>query len=58
MPLAISGLTSAAGFVMATAILHLTGIASGILLAQRTYPRLVRAAGALIAGSGIWLMMG
>ena len=56
MPLAASALGYAGGFALATAGLHLTGLASG--LAARRVPNLHRWAGALIAASGLALSLG
>jgi len=55
MPGTISGYEYAAGFLLATALLHATGIAIG-LVAARAAPRLAQAAGAAIAVAGIALL--
>jgi len=55
MPGTISGYEYAAGFLLATALLHATGIAIG-LVAARAAPRLAQAAGAATAVAGIALL--
>lgn len=55
MPLAASALGYAGGFALATAALHLTGLASG--LAARRMPTLHRWAGAAIAATGLALSL-
>lgn len=58
MPLAASGMEYAAGFVLATALLHSSGIALGLLAKSHGRAQWLRLAGAAIAvcGGGIWLM--
>lgn len=48
----------AAGFLMATAILHATGIGVGLLAARLLDARAVRFTGGAIAGAGALLLMG
>ncbi|MDZ4202687.1 MAG: HupE/UreJ family protein [Gallionella sp.] len=55
MPVAVSGLAYAAGFVLATISLHATGMAIGVGMQRRVHERLVRAAGAGIALCGVYL---
>ena len=59
MPAGADGLLYAAGFVAATALLHLAGIAIGLLLgrtADRRGEAVVRASGALACLAGIFLL--
>lgn len=61
MPVDTSGFEYAAGFMIATALLHVAGIAIGLTLAKigRQYaPRLVQAGGAAIAIAGIGILTG
>ena len=55
MPQTISGYEYAAGFLLATALLHGAGIALGIIL-ERTRWRIVQAAGGAMALAGIVLL--
>lgn len=57
MPQAASGMEYAAGFVLATALLHVCGIAIGLLAKNHGRAEWLRLAGAVIAlcGGGIWL---
>lgn len=58
IPVAASGLTYAVGFVLATAFLHVCGIALGLLVKKRFNAPMLRYAGAAIALAGIclWIM--
>jgi urease accessory protein len=56
MPSSASGLTYTAGFVLATATLHLAGMASGILIQRAAAAPLARLAGAAVAITGICLV--
>jgi len=59
MPAGADGLRYAAGFIAATALLHLAGIAIGLLLgrtADRRGEAVVRASGALACLAGIFLL--
>jgi urease accessory protein len=47
----------AAGFTLATAALHLTGIAGGFLIGRQAKPWVPRAVGALTAAAGFALLM-
>jgi urease accessory protein len=47
----------ATGFVLATAALHLTGIAGGLLIARKAGALVPRAIGALTAVAGLALLM-
>ena len=58
MPEAASPLAYAAGFVIATGLLHLTGIAFGLLAASRTGALAVRALGGVIALAGLGFLAG
>lgn len=61
MPVDASGLGYAAGFMAATALLHVAGVALGIAinrLSAVTGPALVRSAGALAAVAGFGLLTG
>lgn len=57
----VAGLAYGAGFIVATALLHASGIALGLMMASKAGPRgktLVRAAGALVAVAGVGLITG
>lgn len=58
LPHAASPAAYAAGFVLATGLLHLTGIAIGAVLALPWGRTAVRAAGAVIAVLGLWILAG
>jgi urease accessory protein len=61
MPASLSGLDYAAGFVLATALLHAAGIAIGAAaerLGRAFGERALRTAGSLIAVAGIAIMIG
>jgi len=58
MPAAASGLTYGAGFVLATALLHLSGIGLGMLLQKSPKVQVVRFAGAAIAMCSGYLWFG
>ena len=60
MPADASALTYAAGFMVATALLHLAGIGAGIAIgkAGATAPRLTQALGAVVAVAGVGLLTG
>jgi urease accessory protein len=47
-----------AGFVLATGLIHLSGIAVGLVIHLPRGPLLVRAGGAAIALAGLWLLAG
>jgi urease accessory protein len=55
MPLTISGYEYAAGFLLATALLHAAGIALGIIL-EKTGWRVAQAAGGAMALAGVVLL--
>lgn len=57
LPQAAAPLLYAGGFLLATAALHAAGLVAGSLLRGR-YAWLVRAAGAVLAGSGLLLLAG
>ena len=48
----------AAGFVVSTGLLHLAGIAIGLLKSLAYGDKLLRVAGAAIAVTGIWIVLG
>lgn len=48
----------AAGFVVSTGLLHLAGIAIGLLKSLSYGEKLLRAAGAAIAATGVWILLG
>ena len=48
----------AAGFVVSTGLLHLAGIAIGLLKSLSYGEKLLRAAGAAIAATGAWILLG
>ncbi|MYZ49798.1 HupE/UreJ family protein [Propylenella binzhouense] len=54
----LSGLEYIAGFALATAALHLAGIAAGIGLARLDYRSMTRAAGAACAALGVAMIAG
>lgn len=61
MPVDASGFEYAAGFMIATAVLHVAGIAIGLGLAKlaRTHsPRLLQASGAAMAAAGVGILTG
>lgn len=60
MPADASALTYAAGFMLATALLHVAGIGAGIAIgkAGATAPRLTQALGAVVAVAGVGLLTG
>lgn len=60
MPADASALTYAAGFMLATALLHVAGIGAGIAIgkAGANAPRLTQALGALVAVAGVGLLTG
>jgi urease accessory protein len=58
LPGAASPVAYAAGFVMSTGLLHLAGIAFGALEKHALGTKLVRVAGAAIALTGAWLVIG
>jgi urease accessory protein len=58
MPEAISPLAYAAGFVIGTGLLHLFGIAFGLLTRSKNGTIAVRAAGGLIAAAGVGFLTG
>lgn len=60
MPVTVSGLQYGAGFVLATALLHGTGVVLTLLVenaAEKTAPVAVRACGAAIAVAGVALFV-
>ncbi len=58
LPQAVAPQSYAAGFVLATGLLHLAGIALGLLVGVRGGLPLLRGAGALIASVGGWILLG
>ncbi|MFO1036564.1 MAG: HupE/UreJ family protein [Geminicoccaceae bacterium] len=61
MPETASGLTYAAGFILATALLHVSGIALGLGLGRvggRLAPTVVRSAGGVAAVAGLAILTG
>ena len=57
LPQAVSPLAYSLGFVIATGLLHLGGIAFGLLTRWSAGRAAVRAAGALIAGIGVFFLV-
>jgi urease accessory protein len=57
MPLSANGLSFAAGFMLATTLLHGTGIALGLALKRFDAARMARVAGGAIALSGLYLTL-
>ena len=58
MPANASGLLTAAGFIIATAVLHAIGIAGGLTLQRVAQNRAIRAAGAAIFSSAVLIGLG
>lgn len=58
MPSGISALGYAAGFLAATALLHVFGIGMGLVARRLDHPLLTRSAGAAISAAGLVLMLG
>lgn len=61
MPVAVSGLAYGAGFVVATALLHATGLGAGLAAARlggERGARLTRVAGAIAAVAGVTILSG
>jgi urease accessory protein len=61
MPESMGGMTYAAGFLLATASLHVAGIALGFLVGRagdRYGPVVVRSAGGIAAVAGVALLAG
>lgn len=58
LPEASNPLTYAIGFVLATGLMHLVGIAFGTLTKTRNGSYVVRAVGALISASGVYFLTG
>jgi urease accessory protein len=58
MPVDASGFAYAAGFMIATALLHITGIALGVTAGRIATSRLVQASGAAMSLAGIGLLGG
>jgi urease accessory protein len=57
MPHTVSGLMYGIGFMMATAMLHLSGVAIGLFARQSTLTWLMRYAGAAIVLCGLYLAL-
>jgi len=53
-----SALSYSMGFVLATSLLHLTGIGLGMIIQKAARPVLVRWAGGAVAVAGLYLMVG
>ena len=58
LPETASPAAYAAGFVISTGLLHLAGIAIGLLKAVPRGTQLLRTSGALIAAAGAWILAG
>jgi urease accessory protein len=58
LPGQTGALAYSAGFVLATGLIHLAGIAVGLVIHLPRGPVLVRAGGAAIALAGLWLLAG
>jgi urease accessory protein len=58
LPTAAAPEAYATGFVLATGLIHVTGIAIGLLLGLRGGALLLRGAGGAIALAGVWIMAG
>ncbi len=58
LPSAAAPAAYAAGFVVSTGLLHLAGIAIGTAQRLHRGPAMLRGAGALIALTGVWIVLG
>lgn len=58
LPEAAAPAAYVAGFVLSTGLLHLAGIALGMLKALPKGTQVVRASGGLIAAAGVWILAG
>lgn len=58
IPEAVAPVLYGLGFVLATVLLHATGMALGLTAAAIRWPALTRAAGAGVAAVGLWLLVG
>jgi urease accessory protein len=58
LPKAAAPQAYTAGFVLATGLLHLFGIALGTLKVLPRGPDILRATGAAIAAAGVWILIG
>ncbi len=58
MPQAASPLLYAAGFLLATVLLHLLGVFTGMTATQGWPVRLLRAGGVGLVAAGVWLLAG
>ena len=58
MPVSANAMTYAVGFVIATGLLHLSGIALGLLVKWPWGRVMVRATGVAIAGVGFLFLFG
>ena len=58
LPASAAPAAYAAGFVICTGLLHLVGIALGALKSLPRGTQLLRASGALIAATGVWILVG
>lgn len=58
LPSAATPAAYAAGFVVSTGLLHLAGIAIGMVHKVPQGPFILRGAGALIALTGVWIVLG
>ena len=56
MPLAMRAVQYSLGFALGTAVLHMAGIAGGIMLSKTNTERVIRYAGGAIACGGIFLV--
>jgi urease accessory protein len=55
MPLSVAGMAYSAGFAAATALLHASGMATGIAVQKLNMQKLARLAGGAIAVGGLYL---
>lgn len=58
LPQAAAPAAYAAGFVISTGLLHLAGIAIGLVKALPRGAQVLRASGGLIAATGVWILIG
>lgn len=58
LPQAAAPAAYAAGFVISTGLLHLAGIAIGLVKALPRGVQVLRASGGLIAATGVWILIG
>jgi urease accessory protein len=58
LPKAAAPAAFTCGFVLSTGLLHLTGVALGLITRLPQGDKVLRAAGAAIAAAGVWILLG